>query len=220
MANTKCNLNKLHDRTKLKTNSFWFEFEWNCLSLNHWTEIRINLWQCQFTKIYTNITRYALLLNKEKNFNSRNFNTFKNKNENIIASILSKKVRQSWSKVTEFRLKDSPRTTDFDPLIIHVYISGLRYTRTGSFTFYVSANSRKQITSLSSRSVPELPRHRGRKGNNGLHRILHTSQGRLQMVRRAEEVEGKVIVKEYLVLQTGRTKFRFCSYHTGAPEHV
>jgi len=40
------------------------------------------------------------------------------------------------------------------------------------------------------------------------------------MVGRAEEVEGKVIVKEYLVLQTGRTKFRFCSYHTGAPEHV
>lgn len=36
----------------------------------------------------------------------------------------------------------------------------------------------------------EFPGHGGREGNNGFHRVLYTSQGRLQVVGRTEEVEG------------------------------
>lgn len=56
-------------------------------------------------------------------------------------------------------------------------------------------------------SFAELPGHGSRKGNNELHRVLYSSQGWLQVVGRAEKVEGNNCFRENSALEN-KNKFK------------
>lgn len=57
-------------------------------------------------------------------------------------------------------------------------------------------------------SFAELPRHGSRKGNNELHRVLYSSQGRLQVVGRAEKVEGNNCFRGNSALENKRINLK------------